>query len=103
MWHGPYHENIRQLVNSAYYYDVMNEKIKKINTKAKEIQITVNPQIVDDVVGYKRENIQKIKDMYNLDVMIKQNERYKPKKMDIQITKTYKEFADDDEIYAKRK
>lgn len=100
---GPYHENIRQLVDSAYYYDLLHEKIKKINTKAKEIQITVNPQIVNDVVGYKRENILKIKEMYNLDVIVKQNSKYSLKKLDIKITKTYKEFADDDETYIKRK
>lgn len=100
---GPYHENIRQLVDSSYYYDLINEKIKKINTKAKEIQITVNPKIVNDVVGYKRENIEKIKEMYNLDVKVEQNWKYSLKKIDVQITKTYKEFADDDENVVRRK
>lgn len=100
---GPYHENIRQLVNSSYYYDLINEKIKKINTKAKEIEITVNPQIINDVVGYKRENIEKIKEMYNLDVKVNQNWKYSLKKIDVQITKTYKEFADDDENCKRRK
>lgn len=94
---GPYHENIRQLVNSSYYYDLINEKIKKINTKAKEIKITVNPQLVNEIVGYKRENIEKIKENYNLDVKIEQNWKYSLKKIDVEITKTYKEFADDDE------
>lgn len=100
---GPYHENMRQLVDSAYYYDLLIEKLKKINTKAKEIEITVNPQIVNDIVGYKRENIEKIKANYNLDVVVKQNEKFKRKKIDVKITKTYKEFADDDENYARRK
>lgn len=100
---GPYHENIRQLVSSSYYYDLLNEKIKKIDTKAKEIEITVNPQVVDEVVGYKRENIQKIKDIYNLDVQVKQNPKYRLKKIEVKITKTYKEFADDDENVVKRK
>lgn len=100
---GPYHENMRQLVDSSYYYDLIHEKLKKINTKAKEIKITVNPQIVNDVVGYKRENIEKIKEMYNLDVQVEQNEKYSLKRIDVQITKTYKEFADDDETDIKRK
>lgn len=94
---------MRQLVDSSYYYDLIYEKLKKINTKAKEIKITVNPQIVNDVVGYKRENIEKIKEMYNLDVQVEQNEKYSLKKIDVQITKTYKEFADDDETNIKRK
>ena len=80
---------------------MINEKLKNINTKAKEIMITVNPQIVNDIVGYKRENIKKLKDIYNLDVKIRQNEKYSLKKIKIEITKTYKEFADDDETYIK--
>ncbi len=82
---------------------MLNEKIKKINTKAKEIEVTVNPQIVDDVIGYKRENVQKIKEIYNLDMKVKQNPKFKLKKIDIKVTKTYKEFADDEENIVKRK
>ncbi len=94
---------MRELVDTAYYYDLIVEKLKRINTKAKEIQITVNPKIVNDVIGYKKENIEKIRENYNLEVVVKQNEKLKVKKMDVQITKTYKEFADDNEIYTKRK
>ena len=99
---GPYHENIRQLVNASYYYDMINEKIKKINTKAKEIEITVNPQIVNDVIGYKRENIEKFKELYNLDIKVMQNSKYPLKKMTVEVTKTYKEFADDEEQINKK-
>jgi len=99
---GPYHENIRQLIDSAYYYDLIIEKIKKINTKAKEIEITVNPQIVDNVVGYKRENIEKLKEIYNLDVKISQNSKFRLRKIDVKMTKKFKDFADDDENYVKR-
>ena len=100
---GPYHENLRQLIDSSYYFDLIDEKMKKINTKAKEIKITVNPQIINEVIGYKKENIEKIKQMYNLDVKIVPNEKYSLKKLDIQITKTYKEFADDKEIVTRKK
>lgn len=100
---GPYHENMRQLVDSAYYYELLVKKIKEINTKAKEIEVTVNPQIINEIVGYKRENLQKIKEIYNLDVVVKQNEKFSTKKIEVKITKTYKEFADDDEHYSKRK
>ncbi len=99
---GPYHENMRQLVDSSYYYDVINEKIKRINTKAKEIKIIANPQLINSIVGYKRENIEKIKENYNLDVKVEQNWKYSLKKIDVEITKTYKEFADDDENCVKR-
>ena len=100
---GPYHENIRQLIDSAYYYDLIMEKIKKINTKAKEIEITSNPQIVDSIVGYKKENIKKLKQLYNLDVRIKQNPKLDLKKFELKMTKTYKDFADDDENYINKK
>ena len=100
---GPYHENIRQLVDTAYYYEIINKKIKKINTKAKEIEITVHPKIVDGVVGYQKENVQKIKDIYNLDVKIKQNPKFPEKKIELKITKTYREFADDDETIVRTK
>ena len=49
---GPYHETFRQLVESAMYYDMIVEKIKKFNTKVKEVEIRVNPQTVNNVVGY---------------------------------------------------
>ncbi len=100
---GPYHDNFRQLVDSSYYYDLLNEKIKKINAKAKEIEITVNPQIVDSIVGYKKQNLQKIKENYNLDIQLKLNPKYSKKKIDIKTVKIYKEFADDDENVSKRK
>lgn len=94
---GPYHEHIGELVDSEYYYDIINEEIKKINTKAKEIKITVNPEIASSVIGFERENIEKIKENYNLDVKIEQNWKYSLKKINVEITKTYKEFADDEE------
>ena len=67
---GPYHENLRQLIDSSIYYDILKEKIKKVSSNAKEIEITVNPKLISDIVGYKRENITKIKEVYNLDVKV---------------------------------
>ena len=95
---------MRCLVESSIYYDSIIEKIKKINTKAKEITITVNPQNVNNVVGYKRENIAKIKEMYDLDVEIKQDIKRPLNKIDIEVSKKYKDFIDDKEtVLSKRK
>ena len=94
---GPYHDSFRQLVESAIYYDTIVDKIKSFNTTAKEIEIGVNPQIVDRVVGYKKENIEKLKDLYDVDVVIKQDFRYPPNKLDVKVSKKYKSFIDDDE------
>ena len=41
--------------------------------------------------------------MYNLDVKVKQNWKYKLNKIDVRITKIYKEFADDDDEFITRK
>jgi histone acetyltransferase (RNA polymerase elongator complex component) len=94
---GPYHDSFRQLVESAIYYDTIVEKIKSFNTTIKEIEIGVNPQIVDRVVGYKKENINKLKELYDVDVVIKQDFRYPPNKIDVKVSKKYKNFIDDDE------
>ncbi len=101
---GPYHETFRQLVESSIYYDTITQKIKNLNTKAKEITITVNPQNVNNVVGYKRENINKIKEMYDLDVEIKQDIKQPLEKIDIEVSKKFKDFMDDKEtVESKRK
>lgn len=100
---GPYHETFRQLVESSIYYDTIVEKIKNFNAKVKEIEITVNPQNVNNVVGYKRENINKIKDIYDIDVVIKQDIKYKLDKIDISVSKLHKDFIDDKEKVKCRK
>ena len=43
------------------WYDVIVEKIKKLNTKVKEVVITVNPIDVNSVIGQKRQNINNLK------------------------------------------
>ena len=100
---GPYHETFRQLVETSIYYDTIVERIKKINTKVKEVEIIVNPQNVNNVVGYKKENIAKLKEMYDVDVVVKQDEKYSADKIDVIISKKYQDFIDDDENVSKRK
>ena len=89
---GPYHETFRQLVESSIYYDTIVEKIKKVNMKVKEVEITVNPANVSNVVGYKKQNISKLKDVYDVDVLIKQDEGISNQKIDVKITKYYQDF-----------
>ena len=94
---GPYHETFRQLVESSIYYDTIVAQIKKLNTRAKEVEITVNPQNVNNVIGYKKQNIQKLKEMYDVDVVVKQDIKQPVEKIDVRVSKKYKEFADDKE------
>ena len=57
---------------------------------------TINlPENINNVVGHKKENIQKLKDLYDVDVKVKQNKDTKIGKFEIKILKTYKDFLDE--------
>ena len=92
---GPYHEAFGQLVEDSIWYDSILEKIKRFNVKVKEIEIEVNPENTNNVVGHKKENINKLKEVYDLDTKVKQNKLIKPGKFEINILKTYKDFLDE--------
>lgn len=94
---GPYHETFRQLVESAMNYDKIVNKIRSFNTKVKEVEIRISPDDVNNVVGYKRENILKLKDYYDVDAKVKQDEKMKKGKIDIRVTKVYTNFLDENE------
>lgn len=100
---GPYHETFRQLVESSIYYDTIVEKIKKINTKVKEVEILTNPQNVSNIVGFKKENISKLKEMYDVDIVVKQDIKLAPEKIEVNISKEYKDFIDDKETVSYKK
>lgn len=77
---GPYHEAFGQLVQDAMWYDSIVEKIKSFNVKVKEVEIIANPQDINNVVGHKRENIEKLKNIYDVDVKIRKDEEQKLRK-----------------------
>jgi histone acetyltransferase (RNA polymerase elongator complex component) len=93
---GPYHEAFRQLVESSIYYDIIVDRIKAINQNVREVEIRINPQDVNNVVGYKRENITKLKEMYDVDVKLVQDIKYPPSKIEVKPLRKFKEFQDDD-------
>ena len=78
------------------WYDVILEKIKKFNTKVKEVEITANSQNINNIIGHKKENINQLKDVYDVDVTVVQDNNIKPGKFKIRVVKTYDEC-----IYAK--
>lgn len=92
---GPYHEAFGQLVEDSIWYDKILSAIKKVNTKVAEVEIEVNPNDVNNIIGHKKENIQKFKELYEVDVKIKQEFSIRPGKFNLNIVKTYKEFLDD--------
>ena len=66
---GPYHPAFRQLVESRICYDEISKKIGKLNNKVKVVKIVVNSKDINNFVGHKKENINRIKDIYNIDLV----------------------------------
>ena len=86
---GPFHPAFRQLVEAEMWYDSIAEKIRKINMKVKTVEIKINAEDVNNVVGHKKENIVKLKELYDVDVIIKQDEDLKPGKFEINVIDTF--------------
>lgn len=92
---GPYHPAFRQLVESAMWHDAIVGKIKKLNVKVKEVEVTVNPIDANNVIGHKKENITQLKNLYDVDLILKQDEAIKQGKSKIEVTKTYNDFLEE--------
>ena len=91
---GPFHSAFRQLVESGMWYDVIVDKIKKLNAKVKEVEVIVNPQDVNNVVGQRKENISNLKQVYDVDLIVKTDTKIKQGKSKIEVTKTYEDFSE---------
>ncbi len=76
------------------WYDVIVEKIKQLNTKVKEVVITINPIDVDNVIGPEKENITNLKETYDVDLKVQADEKIKQGKSKIEITKIYEDFSE---------
>ena len=90
---GPFHPAFRQLVESNLWYDAIVNKIKMLNAKVMEVEITVNPNDFNNVVGYKMENIEKLKDIYDVDLIVTKSKEIKQGKSKIEITKIFDGIA----------
>ena len=91
---GPFHPAFRQLVEAGIWNDVIVEKIKKLNVKVKEVEVTVNPVDQNNVIGQNRDNVKNLKELYDVDLIVKTDENIKQGKSKIEITKVYEDFAD---------
>ena len=86
---GPYHPAFRQLVESSMWYDSLLNGIKKINTKVIKVKIIANPENINNIIGHKKENVLKLKEVYDVDVAVESSEEIKPGKFKLEILKTY--------------
>ena len=74
---GPYHPAFRQLVESRICYDEFSKKIQKLNNKVKVVRVKVNGSLINNFVGHKRENIRRIKELYDVDLVVEQDDSVK--------------------------
>lgn len=86
---GPYHPAFGQLVQDSIWYDSIVDKIKKFNVKVKKVKIIVNTQDVNNVIGHKKENANKLKEIYDVTIQVEGNDNIKPGKSEIEILETY--------------
>lgn len=89
---GPYHPAFRQLVEGSMWYDEIVNQIKKFNTKVMQVKIIANPENVNNIIGHKKENVLKLKEIYEVDVIVEPDKQMKKGKFEIVIEKTYEDF-----------
>lgn len=92
---GPYHPAFRQLVEGSLWYDAIVSEIKKCNTKVKLVEIKANPEDINNIIGHKKENMQKLKDTYEVEVMVKPDETIKNGKFEMKVEKTYDDLIEE--------
>ena len=91
---GPYHPAFGQLVEDSVWYDSISDKIKKINVKVKEVKIKVNFADMNNAIGHKKENIKKIKEIYDVDVIVEADNNIKQGKSELEIVQTYDQYIE---------
>lgn len=74
---GPYHPAFRQLVESRICYDEFAKKVQRLNNKVKAVKVRVNGDLINNFVGHKRENIARIKELYDVDVRVEKDDSVK--------------------------
>ncbi|MBS4539767.1 radical SAM protein [Clostridium sp. D2Q-11] len=58
---GPFHPAIRQIIESKIYGDILDMFFSKTNFKSDSLNITLNNKEISNFVGYKGENLEKLK------------------------------------------
>ena len=89
-------KDIMQLFNNAEIV----QKIKKFNIKVMQVTIKANPENINNIIGHKKENVLKLKEFYDVDVVVKPDENIKKGKFEIEIDKTYEDILE--ELKAKK-
>ncbi len=99
---GPYHEAFRQLVDTDIFYDKISAKIKAFGVKVKEVEIYVNSKDLNNAVGYKKVNLERLKEIYNVIAKVEKDDKIKQGTVKVSIKKVFRDFLDDNENIKKR-
>lgn len=91
---GPYHPAFGQLVDDSIWYDSIVDKIKKVNAKVKEVNVKVNFADMNNVIGHQKENIKKLKEIYEVDVNVIADNDIKQGKSELEIVQTYDQYME---------
>ena len=78
---GPYHPAFGQLVEDSIWYDKIVKEIKKINANVVRVEIQTNTKNINNVVGHKKENLEKLKDTYAVIATAKRKQQHKTRKI----------------------
>jgi len=89
---GPYHPAFRQLVEGSLWYDAIVSEIKKCNTKVKVVEIKANPEDINNIIGHKKENVKKLKELYDVEVNLRLDNSIKNGKFEMKVEKTYEDL-----------
>ena len=83
-------------MEASINYDTIVKRIKAFNVKVREVEIVTSPDNVNNVVGYRRENLNKLKEFYDVDARVRQDDKIKSGKIEINVKKIYTDFLDGD-------
>ena len=87
----------RNLVASEIWYERIIELIKSYNVKVKEVEIEVNNLDVDNVKGAENKNLEQLKDVYDVELHVSENDKLESGNYKMKILKTYTDFLEDNE------
>ena len=92
---GPYHPAFRQLVESTMWYDALVSKVKPENVRSREIEVRVHPENVNNIIGHKKENVKRIKELYDVDIKVIEDFEVKKERLKTKVLSTYSDFSDE--------
>ncbi len=74
------------------WYDSILDRIKRLSVRVIEAEIVVNPVNVNNVSGHKKENINKFKDLYDIEIRVKQDQNIPEGTFEMNVIKSYRDY-----------